>query len=116
MNDNAVNLLKDLASKLGQTVEALWPHAVRYVVVDGIVGFVFCVVVGGAALYFGPKLLRWVKSDKFGEEDWQVGVMVLGGICCLLAALTCLICIPDSIIKVIEPTGYLINKAVSVSK
>jgi len=32
----AVELLRELAVKLETTVEALWPHAIRYIVVDAL--------------------------------------------------------------------------------
>lgn len=114
--DKVVELLGQLAEKLGQTVEALWPHAVRYVVVDGLVGVAFGLVMFGLSLYVVLKLVPFLREEGkksiLDQSDlyvWAVVAMAL----CAVALPVALFGIFANLPQVFEPVGYLVAKAVA---
>ncbi len=67
MNPEAVNLIRELATKLGTTVESLWPHSVRYIAVGGLLD-----VVAGVALIAASWFVytRKIRSSEGQGQGW----------------------------------------------
>jgi hypothetical protein len=114
VNDKVVDALQQLATKLGQTVEALWPHAVRYEAIDGAVN----ILVGLVLAFFSWKLFKRggfqfrasqaPEAGPFRQVDLQMagaGIYVLA--ICLAIAATLLI--GSGIPQALEPTGALVK-------
>ena len=107
--EKAMDLVRELAGKLGQTVETLWPSAVRYVVVDGVADFLIGGVVGTVLLLVTLKLAKWLKEDEQGyHAEWAIPVAIFSGIIGLVFWCVALSQIP----AIFEPTGYLIHQAI----
>jgi hypothetical protein len=99
MNNNTYELLKQIADKLGTTVEYLWPRLLGHVkmqaLIQGIGGILM--ILSSIALY---KLGRFFWSKKTGhwldDDGWNIGavftyitgaVMIVIGICVALSAI-----------------------------
>src|SRR3990167_9116138 len=59
--DKAMELLEQLAAKIGQTVEILWPHAVRYQAVSAMVA---------VAIWTFVAIVLWFAYWKFSGQPW----------------------------------------------
>lgn len=116
--DKALELVAQLAEKLGQTVEALWPEAVRYVVVDGLVGAIGWAIVFGLPLYTLRKLVPFLREEgaksPLNQNDMFVGAVV--------AAILCVAVLPFALAgvflnlpQVFAPEGYLVTKVLTAA-
>ena len=107
--DKAVELLRELVGKLGQTVETLWPSAVRYVVVDALSGALIAGMLGGACLILG-----WRISKLWDEEDYDyVQVITITWVMTAIMVCLCWGIALSFLPAVFEPVGYLVHKALS---
>ena len=59
--DKAMELLEQLAAKIDQTVEILWPHAVRYQAVSATVA---------VAIWTFVAVVLWFAYWKFSGQPW----------------------------------------------
>src|SRR3990167_341257 len=59
--DKAFDLLEKLAAKLGQTAEALWPHAARY---QALVAMVYIII------WTLIAAILWSDYWKFSDQPW----------------------------------------------
>lgn len=106
MNEQTVQALKELAEKLGQRLEVLWPMAVRYVVVEGFVSL----ATWGFVLPIVTVLLArrgWKKLSDSNDSDEVLGKACLG----LLLAIVGCICAgawASSLPQILNPEGYLV--------
>jgi len=100
----AVELLRELATKLGTTVEVLWPSAVRYVAVSAastVVGWAIWLLAIGGLLY-SFRNLAWVTQD--GHPTLKLFTAVLF----VLSLVFGLTVITHSVPNLIEPTGAVV--------
>lgn len=104
--DKAIELLRELAQKLGQTVETLWPHAVRYVVVNAATVVVCGAVFLAAGVCLGIVSLR--RLSNHGDEAWTAGAV--GGIAMLFVGL---LLVAGRLPVLIEPVGALVLQILS---
>lgn len=115
MTDKAIDTLRELAGKLGQTVEALWPVATRYVAVDAAVsvavGLVTSMGMVAAALYLRTAYLRLTDERKV-----EVGPLLIGStiFCVVVALLTATGVMTECLPSVLEPTGALVHRILGV--
>lgn len=102
MNDKVMEALRELAAKFGQTVETLWPHAVRFVVFDGLaMALMGIFLIAGATVYW-----RRLNRKPLHDDDAQGVLRVILGIVFIIGVI--LVCAPLG--QIIEPTGYLVTK------
>ncbi len=98
-----------LASKLGQSMESLWPHAVRFVVLDAVFGLVASVVVPGAIIFVG---LKWWKKTKEEDSDYSGSdgelLRALIGLALVISTIIGAICAINSIPTILDPEGALV--------
>ena len=98
-----------LAAKLGQTVEALWPHVIRHTAIEAFTEIaIWCVMV-----VFAVILLR--VGVKEGENDKWEGVfgisLTISGAVLLLFIITFLAFEGSkTLAKAFEPTGYTVKQ------
>jgi hypothetical protein len=112
--EKALEFLKELADKLGQTVESLWPTAVRYVVVQAATNIVFKV----ATIIFLTVVVRfvWKNLNEFEKghdsEGRQIG-KILSVIVYTVTVFLLIVFMSDDITHIIEPTGTLVARFLS---
>lgn len=82
MNDATDKLLRDLAEKLGTTIDHLWAVMVRGAIVEGWIALIFAILSLGGIVAAG-FLLR----SAFQEEEEPVGLAKGGIAAALLVAL-----------------------------
>ena len=100
----AVELLRELATKLGTTVETLWPHAIRYVVIEGLCSIVFTVLF---LLIFGIILYKLRNSSWLVDDEYPSMRFIVAGVFSFFLIISCIV-IPCDLPKILEPTGYLV--------
>ena len=113
--DKAMELLEQLAAKIGQTVEILWPHAVRYQAISAMVTLTISTLVAA---------VLWFAYWKFSGQPWffdadtsgtgddypsaKFFLMLAAPIPTFIAVMTWLVQFP----VVLEPMGYIIMKII----
>lgn len=104
MNEKTLDLLRDLAAKLGLTVEHLWPHAVRYAVIDGLSCWLF-----GFPLVIAC-MVAWGKWKPSREPGDDLG-FVISRVVLVVGLLVGAVFIAAPLGQIFEPTGYVVFKA-----
>lgn len=119
--EKLAELLQKLAEQVGQTVESLWPHAVRYVAVQhgvkalgALFGFAVCVLFIRKCWAHAATLPEWVTRGVYSCGTYQVEnevrqiwvwvPAVVGGVGGLVSAITFFSVLPP----VFEPVGFLV--------
>lgn len=102
-----VTALTELAKKLGTGLETLWPHAVRYVVVDAATTLALGFLLAGVSGWLGRKV--WKRMGDMSDSDavlagmlWGIGVLVIWVISMVM--------IRSSVPALVDPQGYIITK------
>ena len=77
MNDQTLQLLKQLADKLGTTAEHLWAVLVKQAGIEarmdaGFAGM-FLLLLIGSLVFTG---YAWVKKQEEQYSDWEIGLVV----------------------------------------
>jgi len=105
MMDEAINLLRDLAAKLGQTVEELWPHAVRYQAVSALtwIGVWTAVFLAAGALMLSQK-----KQSYWIDNDTPTAKFIFT-VLFFFALITWVGVMGTNLPIVLEPTGYTVT-------
>jgi len=112
--DKVIGFLESLATKLGTTVEALWPHAVRHIALEGLfavlAGVVLLVVSISFYLYFRkePWFHKWTdgngtKQAFLGPRGWAL--IAIGVFTVAFTIESC-----SKLPQVFEPQGHLVRK------
>lgn len=110
-----VNMLSDLAAKVGQSVETLWPAAVRYVAIDAAATMLGCLVGLAACVWAYVKLrnmYRASQKERYSFDDMPAAMaMGIAGVFCAMVVLWCMFvsAIPDAL----EPTGAVVRAALA---
>jgi hypothetical protein len=110
MFDKLFDALKEFAAKLGQTIEYLWPHAVRYVVFDGLASLLTAVMVVFAVNWLRRSINATLVKARC--EEYTPFSNCLGILAMCVAAAVGLACIP----QIFEPVGYIVTKAITEVK
>lgn len=105
----AVELLRELATKLGTTVELLWPHAVRYIVVDALSPIIVTLlaVLVISIIFYKVKDLSWTLGDDYCPSIKLVVAIILG-----VSFLVLCINLERELPRIFEPTGYLVHRII----
>jgi len=112
--DKAIELLEQLGAKIGQTVETLWPHAVRYEALSAAIIIVMWTFIA-AVLWFAywkfsdqpwtfPSA-RW-KNDNYPSAKFYL--IIFAPFATFIAVMTWLVQFP----VVLEPVGYTVMKII----
>jgi uncharacterized membrane protein len=115
--DKVINLLTDLAGKLGQSVETLWPHAVRYEAMSALgwmgasVAVVILCLVYRAKL--GKVLKRLDEADSYSASMDAMPYQAANATVCVTAIAFVLVFFAQLPI-LLEPTGYLVRSVLGV--
>lgn len=109
MELETIELLRELAGKLGQTVDSLWPHAVRYVAISGVMDILVGVVLLLAAGFVYSRKIRddreYDSTDEtlFNTFRWAgTGVLSIIGLCGVYYG----------VLSIVEPIGTLVMKVI----
>ena len=105
-------MLQALADKLGQTVEQLWPHAVRHTAIEGFGDCVaLCVFIG---MIIGVYVAIWKMTNKFNPDDsgsqemkWVTRIISL--LVVVFGVPICLFGIPGALAQALEPVGATVK-------
>lgn len=112
-----IGFLESLATKLGTTVEALWPNAVRHVALEGLSSVIASVVILVVilAIRFYYRKQEWFAnyaseghSADFGPSAKFILTIVVGVIILVTVINGC-----DNMAKVLEPEGHLVREILS---
>ena len=111
--EKVMALLETLAQKIGQTVEILWPHAVRYEALSAGVMIVIWTCMAS---------ILWLSYWKFSDQPWtfpcasgkpddnypsaKLLLIILAPVITFIAAMIWILQFPI----VLEPTGYVVMK------
>ena len=105
MNE-AMELLRELAEKLGQTVESLWPSVVRYYAISAIVNI--AVSLGIFAIV--SIVLRANRQKPFWIDDNTPTLRLFAAIVVSIAAIFLIGTFLSQMPIIIEPTGYAVDQ------
>ena len=111
--EKVMALLETLAQKIGQTVEILWPHAVRYEALSaGVMSGIWTCMAS----------ILWLSYWKFSDQPWtfpcpsgrpddrypsaKLLLIIAALVITSIATLVWILQLPI----VLEPTGYLVVK------
>lgn len=112
--DKIIGFLESLATKLGTTVEALWPLAVRHIALEGlssIVAAVTLLVVILVILFAYRKqswIVNWAKEGH-SEDNGPSARLILTGVVGFLILVTVFVSC-DNMPKILEPEGHLVRQ------
>ncbi len=109
--ERAVDLLAALASRLGTTVDHLWPILVRQAVYEGVRLLIVGVVLGGVLVVvcWGSVRRAWELGDKKEWSD-QEGPMILVAILSgALAAILIPIMLSAGVLRILNPEFYALR-------
>jgi len=115
--DKIIVFLESLATKLGTTVEALWPNAVRHVAIEGLSSVVASAVILVVILVilFAYRKQPWVvnyapegHSDDHGPSAKTILTAVAGILILITVSASC-----ANIAKILEPEGHLVRQILS---
>ena len=110
--DEALELIRELAGKIGQTVDGLWPHAVRYYALEAlavVLGSFFALIVA-LGIFYGLRNRPWLRGNQY--DRWPSERMIVGFICGIVFFVT-LVNFCRQFPIIMEPTGYAVNKILS---
>src|SRR5512146_3279528 len=96
-------IVEQLGQKIGQTVETLWPHAVRYIAIEGsvwIVAWWIAVFVCAIGYYLNRKK-EWQDDD-----DDRPTLKLIFAICLTATFIVAILVTGTYLPQVLEPTGY----------
>ena len=105
MMDEAISLLRDLAAKLGQTVEELWPHAVRYQAVSALTW----IVVWTAVFLAAGALMLSQKKQSYWIDDETPTAKFIFTVLFFFALIAWIGVMGTNLPIVLEPTGYTVT-------
>jgi len=112
--DEVIGFLESLATRIGTTVEALWPNAVRHVAIEGlssvVAAAVLLVVILGIRFYYRKQ--EWFAnyaseghSADYGPSAKFILTIVVGILILVTVLASC-----DNMAKVLEPEGHLVRE------
>lgn len=107
--DKAIELLRELAGKLGQTVESLWPEVVAYNAVFAITTIFgwLAVVAVMWGIIFCIRKQPWFVKDRF---DCNIpGVKFYIALVALIITFISFAVIAHQVPVVINPVGYVVQ-------
>ena len=96
-----LDLIRELAGKIGQTVEALWPHSVRFHAIQALTGCTLAAIVIIFCVLTAFSIYR--KKDIL---DSEIGGTIF--MACIGGAFLGVVIFSVSLPKVLEPTGSLV--------
>ena len=114
--EKALEMIGQLAAKLGQTTEALWPHVVRHTAIEGgaslLIGvFVLAVLVVGLVGTYRTAN----KDDWFTSDGPRCAAVVIFLVLCLITFITSVKILnnfSENVSKFLEPTGHTIKEII----
>lgn len=110
---SVVDALTKLADKIGQTVDHLWPQAIRYVVIGSCVDIFIALTLTYSAYWLWKKGLT--LKDSYMESEFKTLLMVLNFIAICILLIVALVHF-TSISSLIEPEGYLVREILKGAK
>lgn len=109
--DKAIDALRELATKIGQTIDLLWPQYLQYLVWRAIGEIIGSCLASLISLYV---LMRLIKAD-IGEDARHAG-LVVAWILFTITTVIFIIVTSDSIAIIVSPAGYAVHSIISPSK
>ena len=112
--DKIVGFLESLATKLGTTVEALWPNAVRHVAIEGLSSVIASALILVVILVIlfayrkQPWIVNWAKEGH-SQDNGPSARSILTGVAGVLTLVTVFNSC-DNMAKVLEPEGHLVRQ------
>jgi hypothetical protein len=93
MNEQAIELIREVAAKIGVNTEHLWAALMKQAFMYGVWCAVMAVAAGSVAAWFHQKARRKIGVGEWGEDIWfaVIGVDILAGctvVCCVFEAIT----------------------------
>jgi len=104
--EKIIEALTKLAETMGQTVETLWPHAVRYTAVNALawlIAFTLPLIIS-LIIYWPLRKGEWLIDN--GNNP---GARLFASIFLGLAIVLFLMAMGENLGKILEPTGYTIQ-------
>lgn len=106
--EEAIEGLRELAAKLGQTVEYLWPEYIRFIVWKAAIPVVLILLIWVACVFFFARAMRELKNldeQKYEEIKAREAMAIIVGVCLFLSTLTMLIVVGDNVPRMMAPVG-----------
>lgn len=110
--EQAIEILKILASKLGQTVEYLWPEYVRYLAWSAVGDVIAAVFIFAAAATLLLKAINYPDKDSEG----RLFAIVAGSIATTITTIVMAITLSSSIATIASPVGKAVDQIISSKK
>lgn len=114
MNKETLDLLQQLAAKLGTTAEHLWAVLIKQAFISACTDFLFYVITVALLWFAIKKTPKWAQIISNTDSDFieiggtaavVVGWVLVGGL--VIAAL---ICIPDTIAALANPEYWALKQ------
>jgi hypothetical protein len=103
-------VIADIASKLGIAAMDALPYLIRYTIVDSIVGLIVWPILFVAT--WKIVFFAWHRLEGAGRDDRAMARAIVS-VAGIIVAVISLVGFFSNIATLIEPRGYLINKAIS---
>jgi len=113
MNENTEKLVRELAEKLGTTVDHLWSVLVRQAIIQSYAE-IACLALFSIGVAIWARFLRkkttgddpsWPISD-----EWPFLLWVFTGVSLLVAVIVALITLPLSIVTILNPEFWALKQ------
>ncbi len=112
--EKVIEFLETLATKLGTTVEALWPLAVRHIAIEGLSSVVASIILLAVifVLLFiyrkQPWIVNWASEGR-SADNAPSAKFILTGVAGVLILVT-VFASCNNIPKILEPEGHLVRQ------
>lgn len=104
----ALDMIRELAGKLGQTTEYLWPHAVRYVAIREAIAFSASLVALAFSLYFLKRSWSNAIFEEWEETPSVIAPVIVSSIFVFVTTFEFLLGGIPAISRFLEPVGYTV--------
>lgn len=114
MGQQINSVIDNIATKLGVTVDKLYPILMKQAYIDGILSIVYCIII--SLLMITPyiiykKILKGEEVERFCdlEDDSQVAIVTISIIVSLIFIFVVSINFNDIFTALLNPEYYIIN-------
>jgi len=108
--DKVIILLQEFAGKVGETAEAIWPHAVSHFRWEAISLIILGLGIGAAMLIFSWRLSVLAKtSESWGKDDKDTA-RVFSIIVAMIGLIAFALLFSFNMADAVEPTGGLLRQ------
>lgn len=107
VSDQIINVINQIADKLGVAVEKVYPILRKQAIVEGCTNVFWIVVIIAGCLIIISKLIKNIKKTNDEDKQFWSGVVVL---ITIIAGILFMPSIKDTITAFVNPDWYVFNE------